>query len=286
MNSPKSTIHNDFNTSKMSESDFRLLSEFIYKEYGIKMPPSKKILLESRLQKRLKANHIHTFKEYCDYVFSEKGNETEIIHMIDVVSTNKTDFFREPAHFEYMNEVLLPFFTAQNSNEIKIWSSACSSGEEAYTTAIVMSEYNQQHSAINFHILGTDISTAVLHKAKNAIYPEDRIKAIPNSILRKYFLKSKDLLKPTVRLVPEIRKKVAFGRLNLMADNYPIPESFDVIFCRNVLIYFDRITQEKVINKLCEKLKPNGIFFLGHSESILGMDVPLKNIKPTIFKKI
>ncbi|OFY84231.1 MAG: chemotaxis protein CheR [Bacteroidetes bacterium RIFCSPLOWO2_12_FULL_35_15] len=286
MDKLKSTISNDFHSSKMSESDFKVLSEFIYKEYGIKMPPSKKILLESRLQKRLKANHIDTFKEYCEYVFSEKGNETEIVHMIDVVSTNKTDFFRELAHFEYMNEVLLPSFTSQNSNEIKIWSSACSSGEEPYTIAMVMSEYNLQHSPINFHILGTDISSAVLHKAENAIYAEDRIKEIPHSILRKYFLKSKDLTKPTVRVVSEIRKKVAFCRLNLMADNYPISESFDIIFCRNVLIYFDRITQEKVIGKLCEKLKPNGTFFLGHSESLLGMDLPLKNIKPTIFKKI
>lgn len=286
MNKLTGVVNNDFHKSKMSESEFKILSEFIYKEYGIKMPLSKKILLESRLQKRLKANHIDTFKEYCEYVFSEKGNETEIIHMIDVVSTNKTDFFREPGHFEYMNEVLLPSFASQNNNEIKIWSSACSSGEEPYTIAMVMSEYNLQHSPINFRILGTDISSAVLHKAENAIYAEDRIKEIPHSILRKYFLKSKDLTKPTVRVVSEIRKKVAFSRLNLMNDNYSISESFDIIFCRNVLIYFDRITQEKVISKLCEKLKPNGIFFLGHSESILGMDLPLKNIKPTIFKKI
>lgn len=278
---------NEIYQSKLSTSEFNKLSEFIYTNYGIKMPPVKKIMLQSRLQKRLRVLNMKTFKEYVEYVFSKNGQFEEIIHMMDVVSTNKTDFFREPVHFDFMNNELIP--TVINSGNaprhlFKIWSAGSSSGEEAYTLAIVMEEAKEKFTGLDYSILGTDISTKMLQAGANAIYKEQRIESIPLNIKRKYFLKSKDRTNPTVRLIPRLRQKVIFKRLNFMDQSYTdIKETFDIVFCRNVLIYFDRETQEKVINKLCQKLKSGGYFFLGHSESITGFDVPLKQIKPTIF---
>lgn len=279
---------NEIFKAKLSDEDFKRLSEYIYREYGIKMPPAKKIMLQSRLQKRLRELDITSFKEYVDYVFSKEGQDSEVYHMIDVVSTNKTDFFREPIHFEFLSNDIVPKFVGdvEFRNPLKIWSAGCSSGEEPYTIAMVLTDCKEKYPILDFQILGTDISTRILKTAIEAIYKENRIEGIPHNILRKYFLKSKDRINPTVRVVPEIRKKVSFGRLNLMDETYPIAEMFDIIFCRNVLIYFDRSTQEKVINKLCLKLKPGGYFFLGHSESVTGMTVPLKQIKPTIFVRI
>lgn len=277
---------NDIFKAKLSDADFSRLSDFIYNEYGIKMPPVKKVMLQSRLQKRLRELDIVSFKDYVDYVFSKEGQDNEVIHMIDVVSTNKTDFFREPVHFDYLANNVIPEFLAEaGSRTLKVWSAACSSGEEPYTIAITLSECKEKHPGFDFSIFGTDISTRILKSAIDAIYKEQRIDEIPLTYKRKYFLKSKDRTNPTVRVVPELRRKISFARLNFMDNSYNVNETFDVIFCRNVLIYFDRETQEKVINKLCQRLKPNGIFFLGHSESITSMQVPLKQIKPTIFRK-
>jgi chemotaxis protein methyltransferase CheR len=278
---------NEIFRAKLSDEDFKRLSEFIYREYGIKMPPAKKVMLQGRLQKRLRELDITSFRDYVDYVFSKEGQDNEIIHMIDVVSTNKTDFFREPVHFEFLAQEVVPRFAQETGLRypLKIWSAGCSSGEEPYTIAITLMECKEKFPALEFQILGTDISTRILQTAVDAIYKENRIEGIPLQILKKYFLRSKDRTNPTVRLIPEIRKRVSYMRLNLMESVYPVPDMFDVIFCRNVLIYFDRVTQEQVINKLCMHLKSGGYFFLGHSESTTGMVVPLRQIKPTIFVK-
>jgi len=272
---------------ELSDSDFRKLSDFIYTNYGIKMPPTKKGMLQARLQTRLRENNMSSFKEYCDFVFSLKNGDSEVIHMIDVVSTNKTDFYREAAHFDFMLSEILPEFHTSSPGEIlKVWSSACSSGEEVYTVGMVINEYLEGKKHFDYSILGTDISTRILNKAANAVYNEERVSNIPLALKKKYLLRSKDRENPSVKVIPEIRQKTSFLRLNLMDMEYhAIPKNQDVIFCRNVLIYFDRPTQENVINKLCSRLKPGGYFFLGHSESITGIDVPLKQIKPTIFKK-
>lgn len=269
----------------LSDRDFKKLSEFIYLNYGIKMPDTKKTLLEGRLSKRLRANNIKSFSAYCEFVFSEQGMAQELIHMIDVVSTNKTDFFREAAHFEFLYDYILPEFAADGKN-INIWSSACSSGEEPYTTAIVLSEFNRvAPTQVPFSIFGTDISSDILNKAALAVYKDERITNIPTEYKRRYFMSNKDPQKKLIRVVPELRKACSFSRMNLIDKAYPITKRFDLIFCRNVLIYFDRPTQEAVINKLCDHLSPNGYFFLGHSESAMGMNVPLEAIKPSVFRK-
>lgn len=252
------------------------------------MPLSKKGMLQARLQNRLRENNCQDFKEYVNFIFSGSGSESEIVKMIDVVSTNKTDFFRESNHFDFMKEHILPEYAEETSkSEIKIWSSACSSGEEVYSIAMTMSDFTEDHRQMDYSVFGTDISTRILDKAINAIYSEEKTGGILYEQKKKYLLKSKNRENPTVRIVPSLRKKASFMRLNLIDNDYRnVPHEFDIIFCRNVLIYFDRDNQEKVISNLCRHLKPNGYFFLGHSESITGLNVPLKQLKPTIFQKI
>ena len=281
-------LFNEIYKAELSTDDFNRLSNFIYRESGIKMPPVKRIMLQSRLQKRLKELKMTNYKDYCSYVFSQDGLNNEIIHMLDVVSTNKTDFFREPAHFDFLTSNVLPEFVSsfRSVKNIKIWSAGCSSGEEPYTIAIVLFEFLEKYPGYDFSILGTDISTLILQKAIDAEYTEDRVEGIPLELKRKYFLRSKDRENPTVKMNAQMRSKIKFERLNFMENSYSIYDSFDIVFCRNVLIYFDRETQERVINKICSKISTGGYFFLGHSESIMNMNLPLRQIKPTMFQKI
>lgn len=273
---------------RLGQKDFDRLSNFIHTQYGIKLPPAKKTMLESRLQKRLRATDKRTFEDYCDYVFSLEGKKLELINMVDIITTNKTDFFREPAHFAYMLEALLPnWFMDYPNRKLSIWSAGCSSGEEVYTLAMVLSEFAEGNKGfLDYSILGSDLSSEVLKKAVRAIYTEEKTAGIPLALKKKYLLRAKDKTSRTVRIVPALRTKTSYMRLNFMDEAYNAPDGFDLIFCRNVLIYFDRITQENVINKLCRHLRPGGYLFLGHSESITSLQVPLKQVKPTIFCKI
>ncbi len=276
----------DYFKAILSTKDFMRLSEFIMNEYGIKMPPAKKIMLQTRLQKRLRDLNIANFKEYVDYVFTPQGQKDEVIHMIDVVSTNKTDFFREPSHFDFLLSDMLPeYYKQETLRPVKIWSAGCSSGEEPYTLAVVCSEFAAYHPGFDFSIYATDISTRMLRHAFEAIYKEEKIEIIPKILKGKYFLRSKDRSAKKVKVISELRRRVLFSRLNLISDKYVTPDIYDMIFCRNVLIYFDRIIQENILAKLCARLKPGGTIFLGHSESITGFNLPLRHIKPTIFKK-
>ena len=272
---------------RMTDEEFRRISTFITTEYGIKLPDFKKTMVEGRLHKRLRATGIDSFKDYIDIVFSERG-KNELLEMVDAISTNKTDFFRESGHFDFLNDHLLPEFLNSAKSKLKIWSAAASSGEEIYSIAMMIEEFRAKENGarLNYSILGTDISIEKLRSAITAVYHEDRIKDVPIEVRNKYFLKSKDVSKRTVRIIPSLRSKVEFKRQNLMDHSYGVGDDFDIIFCRNVLIYFDKDLQERVINKLCSKLSVGGYFFLGHSESIIGKQVPLKQVIPTVYKKI
>jgi chemotaxis protein methyltransferase CheR len=273
--------------AELSDKDFQIFSKYIYSEYGIKMPPIKKIMLQGRLLKRIRELKMNSYTEYKDYFFSKEGQEKELLHFLNVVTTNKTDFFREPIHFAYLNDEVLPEFMLKNSHQpIKVWSAGCSSGEEPYTISIVLNEFARTYPAFRFEITGSDISTQMLEKASKGIYQASKIDMVPLEIKKRYFLKSKDILNKTVRVHPLLQQHIHLSYLNLMDNYYGMNDNYDVIFCRNVLIYFDRATQEKVITRLCSHLKPGGYFFIGHSESLSGMDVPLRHIKPTIFRKI
>ncbi len=272
---------------KMPDVEFMKLSRFIYKNVGLKLPLTKKNLLQMRLQKRLFALKLKSFLEYTDYLFSNEGMKEELIAMIDMVTTNKTDFFRENLHFEFMNNQALPeILNNKTNNIIKVWSAGCSSGEEPYTIAMVLNEFSQNKSSLNYSIYAVDISTEVLEKAKKGIYKLEDVNVLTKDLKYKYLLKSKDVSEQLVKIKSILRNKINFERLNLINGISKVNKIFDIIFCRNTLIYFDRTTQEKVINNLCLKLDKGGYLFLGHSESIMKMDVPLEQIKPTIFKRI
>jgi len=273
----------------MNDREFQRFSALVYEHAGIKMPPAKKIMLEARLQKRLKSLGIGSFEEYGDYVTSREGHENELVHMIDVVTTNKTDFFREPAHFEFLVKTAIPKIQQirQNvSNEpLRIWSAGCSSGEEPYTLAMVLSEYAQQKPGFNFSILASDICTQILKTAKTAVYPEDRADTIPVNLKKKYLLRSRERERALVRIAPNLRSMISFRRINFMDDNFGINEKMDIIFCRNVVIYFDKSTQQTLMKKFYNQLKPGGYLFIGHSETLSGLDVKFDSVASTVYRK-
>jgi chemotaxis protein methyltransferase CheR len=272
-------------TINMSGKDFLRLKDFIYSECGINIVDSKKTMLEARLQKRLRTLNLASFSNYCDYLFSPEGMQEELTDMIDQVTTNKTDFFREPAHFEYLSRNVLPHLTRTRKN-IFVWSAGCSSGEEPYTLAMVLSDFASDNRGFSFLILATDISTRVLDKAKFAVYEEERINPVPPEMRKKYLMRNKDRAKKLYRVAPALREQVRFRRLNFMDNDFGFREQMDVIFCRNVIIYFDKPTQEKLLNKFCHYLSPDGYLFMGHSETLFGMDVPLIQVAPTIYRRL
>jgi chemotaxis protein methyltransferase CheR len=244
-------------------------------------------MLESRLQKRLKTLGIPSFAEYGDFVFSPEGRQTELVHLIDVVTTNKTDFFREPGHFRFLTETALPAIMQKRditrSHPVRIWSAGCSSGEEPYTLAMVLAEFTAEHRDCHFSILASDISTRILETARKAIYPEERVDDIAIHIKKKYLLRSKDRNCSLIRICPELRAKVAFRRINFMDADFGVTEKMDIIFCRNVVIYFDKPTQQNLMEKFYRQLRPGGFLFLGHSETLNGIDVDFKSVGSTVY---
>jgi chemotaxis protein methyltransferase CheR len=273
----------------LSDADFRRLSSFIESELGIRMPDTKRIMLESRLQKRLRRFGFDTYKKYVDYVFSDEGRESELINMIDAVTTNKTDFFREAEHFDYLVGKIVPQAEEREgagiSRAFSVWSAGCSTGEEPYTIAMVLEERRTIDPRFSYRIFASDLSTQVLDKAMEAVYEESKVSVVPMSFKKKYMLRSKDKDKCLVRIKPELRSRISFARINFMDDSYPISEIFDVIFCRNVIIYFERAIQEAILKKLCKHIRPGGWLILGHSETLTGMSMPLRGVAPTVYER-
>jgi chemotaxis protein methyltransferase CheR len=276
-------------SKEMSYKTFCRFRDYVTTNLGIKMPDVKKTMLQSRLQKRLRALSIASYDDYYDYVFSIRGMDTELTHMIDAITTNKTDFFREPKHFEYLEQFVLPELLettkTAGSKQFRFWSAGCSTGAEPYTMAMVLSEFSSRHAGFRFSILATDISQRVLDEAKDGIYTTAMANPIPPALRKKYLLKSKNPNKNVVRIIPELRARISFGRLNFMADDFRLGSTIDIIFCRNVMIYFDRSTQENVVNRFCQYLSPGGYLFVGHSETLNGLSVPLTQVCPTIYQR-
>ena len=202
------------------------------------MPPGKKTMLEARLQKRLRALGHDSYDRYCEYFFSSSGMQSELIHLLDVVTTNTTDFFREPKHFEFLAESILPKWHARfaGARDMRFWSAGCSTGEEPYTLGMVLSEYASGTPGFRFAITATDISTRVLEHAMRAVYTMDKVDKVPMHYKRRYMLRSKDKSKGLARMGPELRRLVSFGRLNFM-EPFTFDHKMDVIFCRNVMIF-------------------------------------------------
>lgn len=271
----------------LSEHGFARFSEFITRELGIKMPPEKLPMLQGRLQRRLRMLEMTSLDEYQEYLFQLPSSSEEWIEFINQVTTNKTDFFREPKHFEFLVRTALPNLaqSAGNPWHFKLWCAGCSSGEEPYTQAMVLADYASTHPGFDFSIMATDISTRVLDHARTAIYDESRVEPIPAEFRKRYLLRGKNRDNPVVRIVPELRSKVRFGRLNFMDDDYGIREHFDAVFFRNVMIYFDKSTQQEVLTKQCRQIRKGGYLFVGHSESIVGLNLPVQQVTTSVFQK-
>lgn len=267
--------------------DFNRLAEFIYAECGIKLPQAKKTMLEARLHKRLRELDMPDYASYCQYLFSPLGQERELISLIDVVTTNTTEFFREPKHFEVLCAKVLPGHMRRvgPAQPLRLWSAGCSTGEEPYTLAMVLSEHARQTPGFRFSILATDISTRVLERAMRGIYPAERADCISMDLKKRYMLRGKNRCTGLVRFTKDVRALIDFQRLNFM-EEFSFQKRMHVIFCRNVIIYFDRQTQHGLLSRFCQCLEQGGHLFIGHSESITGMDLPLEQVAPTVYRRV
>jgi chemotaxis protein methyltransferase CheR len=259
----------------------------IHEQAGIVLGPDKKTMLELRLRPRMRTLQMDSYADYCKYLFGRLGQVQELSHLLDAVTTNKTDFFREPAHFDYLAKKALPDLTSrkESGKPLLIWSAGCSTGEEPYTLAMVLSEYALANPGFRFSILATDLCTTVLAKARLGIFDTDAVGPVSQDLRRKYLMRSRDKQADAWRVVPELRDLVEFRHLNFMDAHYAVPEKADAIFCRNVIIYFDRRTQEQILTKLAGHLVPGGYAFLGHSETLHGLNVPLLPIAPALYRK-
>ena len=271
----------------LSSADFDRLRSLIHKETGIHLTAEKRTMLEIRLKRRMRDLDFSSYGDYCNYLFRSGSRAREMVHLIDAVTTNKTDFFREPDHFEQLSSKALPELDKQNgcNRRMLVWSAGCSTGEEPYTLAMVLSEYAEGRPGLRFSLLATDISTAVLERARRGIFSSDDVRPVPHNLRKKYLMRSRQPGSDLVRVVPELRSKIEFRRLNFMDADLGLSESPEIIFCRNVIIYFDRATQVRLLEKLVRQLAPGGYFFSGHSESLQNMDLPLTTVGSAVYRK-
>lgn len=276
---------------QISDELFLKLGRMITEKYGIKMSAEKKIMFQARLQRRLRELDIKSFDEYARRLFTTEHDSVEISILADYISTNKTDFFREKEHFQFITDHVLPeIFCEKQTNsffQLKLWSAGCSSGQEAYSMAITLEEFMQSRNfRFDYSIVATDISGRMLKTARQAVYPMSQVEEIPLEIKKRYFLKSKSLIDQKVRIVKNLRDRVKPAYLNLMDNVYVLDTQFDLIFLRNTLIYFEHQIQQQVLTKILDKLKIGGYLFIGHSESLINMNLPIRSIAPSVYVKI
>jgi chemotaxis protein methyltransferase CheR len=272
--------------SAISATDYEFIRQLVYDRSRINLGHDKVELVSSRLRKRLRTLNFKDFSPYLDLLRSRAGEE-ELTDLLDVISTNVTDFFREPAHFQFLETIALPEWQRAKDRKpgdrFRVWSAACSSGEEPYTLAITLAEYASANPGFDWEITASDLSTRMLDRASEAVYRLERIQLPRPEWLRRYFQRGTGKFEGHARVKNELREKVTFAHQNLM-EPYPFSQKFDVIFCRNVMIYFDRNTQETLVPRLRSQLGPHGYLFVGHSESLIGVDKALKIVRPSIYR--
>jgi len=280
------TRHEIHDRSSLAPALFAKFQELIYKEAGIWLAPHKHALLTGRLARRLRFLGLSSMQEYYQLV-TQPDQLHERAVMIDCITTNETHFFREVRHFDFLSEHVFPTWhqkaaAGERATHIRVWSAGCSSGEEPYSLAMLLLKHFPIEKGWNLEVLATDISTRVLEKAREAVYPIEKMKDIPEEYLRAYMLKGRGEHKGVMKASPELHRVVRFARVNLHADFYPLQGFFDLVFCRNVLIYFDQKSKEKVINGILRHLSPSGLLFVGHSEHLAGISPSLKTVAPTV----
>ena len=270
-------------------ADFERISALVGETVGIRLTAQKRLMVESRLRKRFRQVGENSFSAYCRHLFDEGGLEDEMVHIIDAITTNKTDFFREVEHLVLMERHLVPELLQRRRQErptLKIWSAASSNGAEAYSIAMILQDMIDRGHRFRHAILGTDISTAVLQTAREAIYPVAAIEPVPQRLAERYVLRGRSPDRgDQVRIVPAIRKRVLFERMNLMDATYPYDRDVDIVFLRNVLIYFNKVDQEAVVARLLGHVRPGGFLIVGHSESMVVREGSVRQIASGVFQK-
>lgn len=271
--------------TELSDRDFRRFSVLVYEKCGINLHDGKKELVRARLSKRLREGNFRDFKNYYRFVAEDESGD-ELVRMLDAISTNQTSFFREKKHFDFLKETVFPSYVVEkrNSRKLRFWSAGCSSGEEPYSLTIWLLEYFNENLPFDVKILATDISTKVLALAQRGVYTSKRLANMPILFPRKYFQQGYDSQKGNVRVKQSLRELIEFRRFNLMAP-FPFKEVFNVIFCRNVMIYFDKKTQQALVDKFYESLSHGGYLFVGHSESLTGIRRKFEYVMPSIYRK-
>jgi len=262
---------------------FKKYSEFIYKLSGINLPPEKNALVEARIAKRMRQLGINDHKTYLKYVTSSENNEEPTV-LIDAISTNVTNFFREPDHFVHIGNILSQQLK-KGQKKFRFWSAACSSGEEPYSLAVTLLEAAQARD-LDLKILATDISTEILKKAHRGLYAEKDVAPVPKTLLSKYFFTRKADRGKMYKVKTEVRRLVVFKRLNLSTPPFPMSGPFDAVLCRNVMIYFDNSVRQKLLDDVCRLLRPGGLLIVGHTESLSGIKLNVKTIVPSVYRKI
>ncbi len=270
----------NFILTDLSEQHFKKISSIVYRECGINLKSGKEALVRARLTKRLRALKMEDFGKYIKYLESDNGKE-ELGLLIDVMTTNKTSFFREVAHFNFLRENILMKLA---NKKMRFWSAACSSGEEPFSLAMLLLDSISNIAANDVKILATDISPTILGKARKAIYGEGTLKDLPSGFLRRYFIKVENEGSQVYQVNTDVRRMVQLAKLNLMGA-WPMKGPFNVIFCRNVMIYFDRDTQEKLINRFWGLLGSGGYLFVGHSEGLSSVKHNFRYVQPAIYIK-
>ena len=271
---------------EMTDADFKKISGLVYDLCGINLNEGKKELVKARLGKRMRSGQFQSFRDYYQYVVQDQTGQ-ELVHLLDSISTNFTSFSREQKHFDYIQSELLPALIARkksNGNRILFWSAGCSSGEEPYSIAITLLEALPNLETCTLKILSTDLSSKVLKIAASGIYPHERIRTISPALTKKYFLKGENSWQGYVKVKEPLKKYIEFRRLNLM-EPFSFPEPFDCIFCRNVMIYFDKKVQTSLVNRFYESLAKGGVLLIGHSESLTGIQHRLRYVRPAIYQK-
>ena len=268
--------------SSLNGDTFQRFRALVYRESGIHLADHKRVMVASRLQKRLSELGLTSFDDYYTLVVGG-SNDAELRVMLDCISTNQTDFFREPRHFTFLRDHVLPELA--ESKAVRIWSAACSSGEEPYSIAMTVVDTVGVLATRHCRILASDISTRMVATAAAGVYPSARVRSLSQDLLRRHFLRGKDAQADLVKVKPHLAEMIVFRRINLMEDRYPIKGLLDVIFCRNVMIYFDRATQGRVLARLSQCLKLGGYLFLGHAESMPEITPEFQYVAPTIYRK-
>ncbi|MCH6255254.1 protein-glutamate O-methyltransferase CheR [Puniceicoccaceae bacterium K14] len=271
---------------RLSDKDYEFIRKLIYNETRINLGEGKRELVSARVGKRLRATGCPSYEDYCE-ALRKNPSSNEFYNLIDAISTNHTFFFREINHFNFLEQVVLPQFSSGklgNTSKLNIWSCACSTGEEPYSVAISLAEYFQKFPQHDWQIDCSDISTRVLKFASDAVYDIDKLKQVKPELARKYFQKGERQMEGYCRVRPELAKKIAFRRINLFEASFPWKSKFQLIICRNVMIYFDRKTQEELVTRLSKHLVPGGYLFIGHAESLAGITHPYNTIKPAIYQ--